>query len=196
MCCKYSYDRRHILTGGTDGVVRKYESRTTNLEREFVDHDIENDPNPVTAIIINPSRESPHFIATYVKGYVKLWHTKSGECLRTINENRQILNATHHPTSPKFLTMGDDGQLYLYDVETGQRERTFFDSYAPDRVEGHRSRVFAAKFNPKSVNEFISGGWDDTVQFWDIRKSQSCRYLSGAHVCGEGLDIDQKGEQV
>lgn len=31
-------------------------------------------------------------------------------------------------------------------------------------MDGHRLRVFALDFHPEREREFISGGWDNTVQ--------------------------------
>lgn len=63
-------------------------------------------------------------------------------------------------------------------------------------MNGHKSRVFSACFNPSSNHELVSGGWDDTIQFWDIRQPFSQRYIGGVHICGEGIDISQNGKEV
>jgi WD40 repeat protein len=57
-------------------------------------------------------------------------------------------------------------------------------------MDGHMNRVFALQYHPTDPNLLISGGWDDTVQFWDIRVSQSIRKISGPHICGNALDIE------
>jgi len=31
-------------------------------------------------------------------------------------------------------------------------------------MDGHMSRVFSVQYTPGQDNEFLSGGWDDTVQ--------------------------------
>jgi len=63
-------------------------------------------------------------------------------------------------------------------------------------MDGHKSRVFCACFHPKSMHELISGGWDDTIQFWDVRQAHSVRYISGVHICGDSLDISRNGKEV
>ena len=35
----------------------------------------------------------------------------------------------------------------------------------------------------------ISGGWDNTLLFYDIRSKEVNNYLYGAHICGDGMDI-------
>ena len=63
-------------------------------------------------------------------------------------------------------------------------------------MDGHRSRVFGVCFNPRSSHELISGGWDNTIQFWDIRQPYALRRISGAHICGDALDISRNGKEV
>lgn len=63
-------------------------------------------------------------------------------------------------------------------------------------MDGHKSRVFCACFNPRSAHELISGGWDDTIQFWDTRQPYALRRISGVHMCGDGLDITKNGKEV
>lgn len=71
-----------------------------------------------------------------------------------------------------------------------------FPSQRKNIMDGHTSRIFACAFNPKSHHELISGGWDNTVMFWDDRQPYATRYLFGVHMCGEGLDFDKPGKTV
>lgn len=65
-----------------------------------------------------------------------------------------------------------------------------------EAMDGHKSRVFSACFNPRSAHELISGGWDNTIQFWDTRQPYALRRISGVHMCGDGLDISRNGREV
>ena len=42
-------------------------------------------------------------------------------------------------------------------------------------MDGHKSRVFSICSHPTDNNVFVSGGWDDTVQFWDVRQNRAAR---------------------
>lgn len=61
--------------------------------------------------------------------------------------------------------------------------------YSIDSAAGHSNRIFAAKYVPDDENLIISGGWDNTVQIWDIRTGYSVRSFYGPHICGDSLDI-------
>lgn len=58
-----------------------------------------------------------------------------------------------------------------------------------DVTAGHASRVFALKFNPTEPDILISGGWDNTIQIWDMRVAYSVRSIFGPHICGDAVGI-------
>jgi COMPASS component SWD3 len=57
-------------------------------------------------------------------------------------------------------------------------------------MDGHSNRVYCVKYNYNYDNQLISGGWDDTLQIWDDRVTNSHHYLYGPHICGDAIDID------
>ena len=36
---------------------------------------------------------------------------------------------------------------------------------------------------------FCVSGWDNTIQFWDVRTGYSSRSIFGPHLCGDALDV-------
>lgn len=56
--------------------------------------------------------------------------------------------------------------------------------------------MYAAKFKADEPNVIITGGWDNTVQIWDMRTGVSVRSIYGPHICGDALDIDCTGKQI
>ncbi|OLP92446.1 hypothetical protein AK812_SmicGene25748 [Symbiodinium microadriaticum] len=42
----------------------------------------------------------------------------------------------------------------------------------------------------------VSGGWDNTVQYWDLRAGHAVRAIFGPHICGDALDVSADGTQL
>lgn len=59
---------------------------------------------------------------------------------------------------------------------------------------GHSNRIFSMKFHPTDENVIISGGWDNTIQIWDLRVKHSVRGIYGPHIAGDALDI--QGDEI
>lgn len=99
---------------------------------------------------------------------------------------RETLCLTISPSGEQAVSGGSDSAIHLYDLNTHQRLQIYKSRYymitqfsiMPYRVliyssflssvwtvmDGHSSRVFAVTFHPERETEFISGGWDNTVQ--------------------------------
>ncbi|KAL6448565.1 hypothetical protein ACFW04_000446 [Cataglyphis niger] len=203
LCICYTETYDLLAAGLTDGNLKLYNvssEENTAATLTLCDAEMMQNPAPVTVVKHRPVQKTHPIthtlLATYANGCVKCWHYPTAQCIYTIREKRQTLGLAYHPQLPKFVTVGDDTNLYLYDEETKTRERVFHGSLSPDIMDGHKSRVFSACFHPKSAYEIISAGWDDTVQFWDTRQAHSLRFISGVHMCGDGLDISRNGKEI
>ncbi|XP_078393852.1 pre-mRNA 3' end processing protein pfs-2-like, partial [Cetorhinus maximus] len=129
-------------------------------------------------------------------GKVKLWHVSTQKCLHTIEENQETLTAAFNPPGTHFATGGTAGSIRLYDTVTRECLLTLMPSPSLVVMDGHRSRIFALKFHPASFSELISGGWDDTVQFWTENHPHSIRKISGPHLCGDALQIHPETNEI
>jgi WD40 repeat protein len=63
-------------------------------------------------------------------------------------------------------------------------------------MDGHKSRNFAVVSDPTNPNLFLTGGWDNTVQFWDRRNVNSFRRIYGPFICGDALDLDTADSRI
>uniref|UniRef100_A0A0L8GIA9 Uncharacterized protein n=2 Tax=Octopus bimaculoides TaxID=37653 RepID=A0A0L8GIA9_OCTBM len=155
-------------------------------------------PSPPPPLLSSPP--SPPLLSTNhlpdASGMVKLWHYPTATCLATISEKRQTLSIEVNPDRTKLLTTGSDALIHVYDLETRQLINTCGTSDSQQLMDGHKFRVFAAQYHPATQNTFISGGWDNTVQYWDDRNPHSFRHFTGPHICGDSLDIDASTNQI
>ncbi|XP_054257930.1 U5 small nuclear ribonucleoprotein 40 kDa protein-like isoform X2 [Macrosteles quadrilineatus] len=198
LCCKYSPNKEFFVAGHMDGIIRVYSAYDGNLINKLVRPDITEDL-PVTSVQFRlnaHNSQASALLSTYTDGRVLIWDYENGKVLLDLKENRQVLGSAYHPKLNKFLTVGDNAAIYLYNAETGQREQTYEKGTLSDVVDGHTSRVFTAVFHPQQTSEFVSGGWDSVVHFWDLRTHHSIRFIRGVHMCGEGLDISKSGREL
>ena len=72
----------------------------------------------------------------------------------------------------------------MYDEATKSLTHTLEQGWAGAPSAGHSNRIFALKFSPTDDNLLYSGGWDNTVQLWDLRTSTPTSSFYGAHLCG------------
>ena len=54
-------------------------------------------------------------------------------------------------------------------------------------MDGHMSRVFSVQYTPGQDNEFLSGGWDDTVQVIKMLRLYRSENLSLFSECATTL---------
>ena len=68
-------------------------------------------------------------------------------------------------------------------VKTRQLERAFADGGLPSVGD------VALGVYEEGPDVLFSGGWDNTVQIWDLRVGQPTGSMYGPHLCGDALDI-------
>jgi COMPASS component SWD3 len=86
-----------------------------------------------------------------------------------------------------FAASGKDHAVNVYDETTKALVQKM--GGQGSWKSGHSNRVFSLKFNPNDENILLSGGWDNTVQIWDVRAGISVRNIFGPHICGDAIDV-------
>ncbi|KAJ8414177.1 hypothetical protein AAFF_G00050470 [Aldrovandia affinis] len=201
MVCQFNIEGTILAVGLCDGTIKVYSMDSGSLVKTLRDSEIILSPLPVTALrFFVSARAHSLLLATYASGVVRCWYVWGQECMWGLKEvgessgreegRRQTLSLSLSSSGKIAATGGSDSAIHLYDLHTHQRLLTCSASANKSVMDGHRFRVFAVNFHPERETEFISGGWDNSVQFWDTRKEHSVRMLLGPHVCGDSLQID------
>ncbi|XP_063982240.1 uncharacterized protein LOC135165155 [Diachasmimorpha longicaudata] len=130
-------------------------------------------------------------------GKIFICNLDTEECFKFIEEPENEINTISASTDGEYLVSGGkDAALRVYDASTGKVIHTYqkdTTGMIADALEKfHRMRIFAAKFHKTIPELIVSGGWDDTVQIWDIRTGGgSIRSIKGPHICGDALDVHE-----
>jgi len=89
-----------------------------------------------------------------------------------------------------LATAGKDYKIRLYDESTKSLVSTMAER---GNLPGHTNRVYCVKFNPYDRNMMASGGWDHTLQIYDVREAKPVHAMCGPNVCGESIDFRNDG---
>lgn len=194
---RFSPDGKFLAAGCGDGAVRVYNSNSGRLAYELSNNSSSSELLPTTAIRWRPpgaSKTKNVLLAANADGSVSHWHITSGKCLHTVRDpDNQIYCIDYSADGTQFATAGKDYVVRLYDEATRTVLHEMKGGWGKESP-GHSNRVFSLKFNPSDPNILVSGGWDNTVQVWDIRTETSVRHIFGPHICGDAVDV--QGTQV
>lgn len=121
-------------------------------------------------------------------------HVSSGKVVKVIQEKGNKINAVEvRQDGQMFATAGSDHIIRVYDEHRNVPMCRM--QYGVDaNVAGHSNNVFGLCWKGEDYQVLLSGGWDRTVQIWDIRVGKSVRSIFGPYVCGDALDV--RGNKV
>lgn len=130
----------------------------------------------------------PLLLSVSSVGQVCHWHVSRGSMLHTFTEdNNELYTCTFSLDGTSFLTAGKDMVIRCYDESTNQLLCSLRHGNE-ETTSGHANRIFSARYRADDANIIASGGWDNTIQIWDLRAGHSVWSYYGPNVCGESLD--------
>ena len=203
-CVRYSPDGTLLAAGCGDGKVRVVHASSGRAAYTLAAAEEEltsaaataADGLPATCIRWTGGRQ---LLASTAAGSVECWKVgPSSTRLHAVTEEQNQIYALELRTGGgRFATAGRDTCVRIYDESRMECVSTFgLADEALRRYEGasgqnvgHTSRVFSLRFDPGDPHLLVSAGWDSVIRFWDLRSGETTRTISGAHVCGDSLDI-------
>ena len=131
-------------------------------------------------------------VSTQADGSLRHWHSTSGKCLhaRLDNPEDHLYCLDFNNEGTMLAVGGRDPHVKVYDETTKSLAYTLKEK---GELPGHSNRVFSVKFNPLNSNMIASGGWDNTVQIFDLREKGPIHSIFGPHICGDTIDFKNDG---
>ncbi|KAJ1562091.1 hypothetical protein HK096_002127 [Nowakowskiella sp. JEL0078] len=197
-CVKFSPTEEYLIAALGTGDIQVYSMRTSGHVATLLN--TLSPRLPCTHVTFRPDALDPKnrniIAATYADGRIVHWHCTTGQQLSTIEEQENQIACLHYYSDgSKFGTTGSDTCVRVYDSITNKLCVKMTNGYN-ERTAGHSNRAFSVKFHPKDPNILISGGWDNTIQLWDVRTRHAMKSIYGPHICGDSLDFDDTGDRI
>lgn len=195
-CCRFSPDDQYLASSCGNGQIRIFNTSTGKLAFTLSN----GDGVPTTQVRWRPheamSKTKNVLVSVDADGRIFHWHITSGKCLHEISEkDNQIFCVDYVADGSQFATSGKNRQVRVYDEATKRLCQTL-EGGDSLHTPGHSNRVFSLKYHPTMPSVLVTGGWDNTVQFWDLRKGHAVRSIFGPHICGDAVDINMEGSTI
>jgi len=197
-CVRFSPDDQYLAAACGTGAILVYNALTG--KRAFLLNAGREDKLPTTQLRWRPpqslSKTKNVLVCVAADGRVTHWHASSGKLLHEIVEpDNQLFCVDYVANGSQFATAGKRREIRIYDEYTKKLAQVLSGGDSVN-TPGHSNRVFSLKYHPSQRDMLVTGGWDNTVQFWDLRRGHAVRAIFGPHVCGDAVDLSSDGNTL
>lgn len=144
---------------------------------------------PISSIRFKQSGSKPILNACHSDGKVSQWFPTGGKILYQYEEKDNfIMCMDFNHYGNLFATGGSDNTVRIYDDDTKTMIYTMNSNFDNN---SHSSRIFSICFGKSSINEnlLVSGGWDNTLKFYDVKQKKIVNSINGPHIIGDSIDM-------
>ncbi|KAK8884443.1 hypothetical protein M9Y10_043553 [Tritrichomonas musculus] len=186
MSVQMSSDNQYIAAGVSNGILSLRSPQTGRLSYSLVHSE---QRYPVTAVRFSQA-DPKVIISASADGIIKEWTTKNPQSVwETSEPGNQIFALDMSKDGTIFCTGGSDTHLRVYDyAEKKIKIELMRNEFDLESTRGHTNRICSVHCHPSDTNIIFTGGWDNTIQIWDIRQPFPARSIFGPHIAGDSLD--------
>lgn len=125
--------------------------------------------------------------------------------MRRIKENYQIYGLDYNSDGSSFVYCGNDNFVLSFffrklfpflkiKVCNSENAKIVTNLSSPSIKEKHSHHIFGVRCDRANPNLLFSGGWDEIVYLWDLRKPTTyANYLTGPLISTDSIDVlDEK----
>merc|ERR1712137_180422 len=152
----YSPNGQLVATGGDDGKVKVWNSKTGFCFVTFVDHQ-----GPITGVTFSSKGTGHAVFSASMDGSIRAFDLIRYRNFRTFvaPQNTQFSCLALDPSGDILVAGSLDGfEIYVWAVQTAQ---------LLDVLHGHEGPISAISFHPQKPI-IASASWDSTVRIWDV----------------------------
>lgn len=148
-----SPDGRHIVSGGDDGMIRRWDLESG-----------EPDGDPLTGQTEKAGaayvRDGRWIASSTMDGTLRIWDANTGAVVHVVKlRGDDNLSGSLSPDGALFAAGHRDGTVHLWDLATGKQ--------AGEPIRAHNGWVTAVAFSPDG-SRLVTGGQDGTMRLWQV----------------------------
>lgn len=220
-CLRFSDDGEYVACGLGNGDIKLYHVPSNSL-KGTLSRRLPGRQYPCTSLSYRPSKytdvsprhlstdhstfkagsgkgescTSALFLASYADGELVQWHATLCQKVWSVVEEGNAINCvTYSSKGDLFATAGTDLNVRVYSEAAKAVTRILRYGNQTDTL-GHSNRIFSLAWHPTDPNVLISGGWDNTIQVWNVTEEISVKSIYGPHLGGDGLCFVDDGSII
>ncbi|SCU83737.1 LAFA_0D05380g1_1 [Lachancea sp. 'fantastica'] len=160
--------------GGNSSTGSLAASKVMNAEKDLANDIVIQNPaeDSISDIAFSPQQDFLFSVSSWDKK-VRVWDVNGGnaQCRAEYQHQAPVLTTRWSEDGTKIASGGCDNAVTVFDVATGQSQQ----------VGAHDGAVKSVRFvkcGPANTECLVTGSWDKTVKYWDMRQPQPVSTLT------------------
>lgn len=196
LCAVFNHSAKITCAGCLDGNVQIFEPKKDGKLIAQCNNSPPDKSFPISCLRFQPGTEN--LLVSYSSGEVKIWDIAVKTCKHQQKETRQGLTNCWSNDGKFFATTGVDKNVHIYDSVSLTNVTTIVHTGVKGHeICGDQPRVFGIRFHPNDPTSLLTGGWDGTFKFWDLRNlSNFIREFTGPVIASDAMAVHPETKQI